>query len=72
MLMLYLSLKELKLIAKNRDIKSYKSMSKDKLLSMLNAPEPVKENKPIKDIIKKINISKILKDIRNFFEPEPI
>ena len=32
--MLNFSLKELKLVAKNRGIKDYKSMSKDKLLSM--------------------------------------
>ena len=35
-----LSLKELNLIAKNRDIKDYKSMSKDKLLSILNVLNP--------------------------------
>ena len=54
--MLNLSLKELKLNAKNRGIKGYRSMSKDKLLSMLNTPEPIKENKSIKDIRKKILI----------------
>ena len=46
--MLNLSLKELKLIAKNRGIKGYKIMSKDKLLSMRNTPEPIKENKDIR------------------------
>ena len=61
--MLNLSLKELKLIAKNRDIKGYKVMSKDKLLSMRNTPEPIKENKPIKDIRKEnFDNDKILGD----------
>ena len=40
--MLNLSLKELKLVAKNRGIKGYKSMSKNKLIRMLNRPEPIK------------------------------
>ena len=35
--MLNLSLNELKLIAKSRGIKGYKSMSEDRLLSSLNA-----------------------------------
>ena len=52
--MLNLSIKELKLIAKNRGIKGYKRMSKNKLLSILKAPKPVKRNKAIKDIRKKI------------------
>ena len=50
--MLNLSLKKLRLVAKNRGIKGHKSMSKDRLLSMLNTPEPVKQNKTIKDIRK--------------------
>ena len=37
-----LSLKELKLVAKNRGIKGYKSMSKNKLIRMLNRTEPIK------------------------------
>ena len=37
--MLNLSPKELKLIAKERGIKGYESMSKDKLLSTLKASE---------------------------------
>ena len=41
--MLNLSLKELKAIAKFRDIKSYKSMSEDRLLSPLKASESLKE-----------------------------
>ena len=40
--MLNLSLKELKLVAKNRGIKGYKSMSKNKLIRMLNRTEPIK------------------------------
>ena len=49
--MLKISLKELKLIAKSRGIKGYKSMSEDRLLSALNALESVKENeKNSKDI----------------------
>ena len=35
---------ELKLIAKSRGIKIRKSMSEDRVLSDLNAPEPVKES----------------------------
>ena len=41
--MLNLSLQKLKLIAKNGGIKGYKSMYKDKLLSKLNASEPIKD-----------------------------
>ena len=39
-----LSINELKLIAKFRGIKCYKSMSEDELLSALNAPESLKES----------------------------
>ena len=42
--MLNLSLNELKLIAKSRSIKGYKSMSEDRLVSALNASELVKES----------------------------
>ena len=41
-------LKELKLIAKNKGIKGYKSISKDKLLSMFNTPELIKKQNPSK------------------------
>ena len=69
--MLNLSLKELKLLAKNRGIKGYNSMCKDKLLSMLNTQRPIKENKTIKDISKeKFNADKIFRDIRTLFEPK--
>ena len=47
--MLNLSVKELKLIAKNRGIEVYKSMSKDELLSILKTPKlPSKPMKKIK------------------------
>ena len=47
--MLNLSLNELKLIAKNRGIKGYKSMFEDRLLSTLNASESVKESETMLD-----------------------
>ena len=43
--MLNLSLKELKPIARNRNIKGYKSMSKERLLSALNESESVESEK---------------------------
>ena len=42
--MLNLSLKVLKLIAKNRSIKGYKRMSKNKLINSLKASKPIKRN----------------------------
>ena len=42
--MLNLSLNELKLIAKSRGIKDYKSMSEERLLSSLTESESVKES----------------------------
>ena len=42
--MINLSLNELELKAKNRGIKGYKSMPKNKLLSILDASGPIKEN----------------------------
>ena len=41
---LNLSLKELEIKAKNRGIKDHKSLSIDKLLSILNKSEQVKKN----------------------------
>ena len=41
--MLNLSLKQLRLVAKNSGIEAYKSMSKNRLLSMLKTPELIKE-----------------------------
>ena len=43
--MLNLSLNKLKLIAKNRDIKDYKRMSKNKSLKILKETKPIKINK---------------------------
>ena len=40
--MLNLSLNELKLVAKSRGLKDYKSMSKERLLSALSESESVK------------------------------
>ena len=76
-----LSLDELKLTLKGRGIKSYKSMSKDGLLSALNVSESVKEsetmldstkiNKTIREIRKENrNEDKILGDLRFLFDPE--
>ena len=42
--MVNLSLNELKIIAKIKGIKKYKSMSKERLLSVLNESESVKES----------------------------
>ena len=42
--MLDLSLDELKLITKSRGIKSYKSMSQERLLSALSKPKLLKNN----------------------------
>ena len=54
---LNLSFKELKLLAKNRGIKGYKSMSEDDLLSTLKASELLKER--IKEIRKKLKELKL-------------
>ena len=58
--MLNLSLDELKLFSKNRVIKDYEKMSKNKLLSILKATKPIKRN----------NIDKILKNTRTLFRLE--
>ena len=42
--MLRLPLNELQLIAKSRYIKGYKNMSEDRLLSVMNASESLKES----------------------------
>ena len=57
--MLNLSLNELKLIAKSRGIKGYKSMSEERLLSSLNESESVKETEKNFDDAR---IEKIKKD----------
>ena len=57
--MIKLSLKELKLIAKFRGIKGYKSMSENELLSALKESESLKESENNFDDTKpKINFSK--------------
>ena len=53
--MINLSLDKFKLIAKSRGIKSYKSMSEDRLLGALKAPESLKENETNFDDIKPKN-----------------
>ena len=56
--MLNLSPEELKAIAKIRDIKGYKGMPKNRLLSALKASESLKENEKSSDDAKpKINFS---------------
>ena len=77
--MLNLSLNELKLIAKSRYVKGYKSMSEDKLMKILSEPES-KTNSPklrIKEIREEFNelqdrFSKLkIKEIRrNIYENE--
>ena len=55
--MLNLSLNELRLTAKSRDIKVHKDMSKDKLLSALSESESVESEKNLDNArIKKIRI----------------
>ena len=57
----------MKLIAKSRGIKGYKSMSEDRLLSSLNESEPVKESK--KDLwwCKNKKIKKDFNELRDGF-----
>ena len=59
--MLSLSLNELKPITKSRGIKGYESISKDRLLSALNASESVKENETMPDPTK---VSKTIREMR--------
>ena len=47
MKMLNLSLKELRLIAKNRNINSYKNMPKDKLLRIINTNNNKRDRKSL-------------------------
>ena len=58
--MVNLSLNELKTIAKVRGIKDYKSMSAERLLSILNESEPVKESEKTFDNARIRKIKKIL------------
>ena len=55
--MLNLSLRELKLIAENRDLKGYENMSEDELLSALKESERNFDKTRIKGIKKKFNYS---------------
>ena len=66
--MLNLSLNELKLIAKSRGIVVYKSISEDKLLSALNAPESVKIIREIRK--ENRDEDKIFRDLRFLLDPE--
>ena len=60
--MLKLSRKELKVIAKIRGIKGYKSMYEDRLLSALKASESLKESEKPKIYFSKARIEKITKE----------
>ena len=56
--MLDLSLDELKLVAENRGVKGYKSMSEEKVLSALSKPKLIKnifDNERLKKIIEDLN-----------------
>ena len=76
--MLDLSLDELKLVAENRGVKGYKSMSEEKVLSALSKPKLIKnifDNERLKKIIEDLNKSRYkfskskIKEIRkNFYE----
>ena len=57
-----LSTKELKVIAKFRGIKGYKSMSEGELLSALTSSKPVKKGKKPKTNFSKARIRKIRKE----------
>ena len=68
--MLNLSLNELKLIAKGRGIKGYKSMSKERLLSALNESKSVKSENDFDDERLKKIIEKFNKSIDKFLKPK--
>ena len=63
--MLNLSLNELKLIAKSRGIKVYKSMSEERLLSSLNESESVKETEKNFDDARIEKIKKDFNELRD-------
>ena len=68
--MLNLSLNELKVIARSRHVKGYKSMSKERLLSALNEWESVESEKNFDDTRKK-KIKKDFNELRDrFFRPK--
>ena len=71
--MLDLLLRELRAIAKIRAIKDYRSMFKDKLVSMLDKSEQAKKTKAIRDMRKEnFDSDKILRDIRTLHESEEV
>ena len=63
--MLNLSLNELKLIAKSRGIKGYKSMPEERLLSSLNESESVKETEKNFDDARIEKIKKDFNELRD-------
>ena len=63
--MLNLSLNELKLIAKSRVIKGYKSMSEERLLSSLNKWESVKESERNFDYARIEKVKKYFNELRD-------
>ena len=63
--MLKLSLNVLKRIAKMRGIKSYKSISEEKLISSINQSEPVIESQKNSDDARIEKIRKRLNKLRN-------
>ena len=63
--MLNLSLIELKLIAKSRVIKGYKSMSEERLLSSLNKWESVKESERNFDYARIEKMKKYFNELRD-------
>ena len=60
-----LSTKELKAVAKIRDIKGYNSTSEDELLSSLTSSKPVKKGKKPKTNFSKARIEKIRKEFND-------
>ena len=66
----YLSLNELKLIAKSRGIKGYKSISEGRLLSALNVSKLVKESQKNFDNIESRRNEDNIINIRNLFKLE--
>ena len=68
--MLNLSLNELKLIAKGRGIKGYKSMSKERLLSALNESKSVKSENDFDDERLKTIREKFNKSRDKFLKPK--
>ena len=67
--MLNVSLKELKLVAKSRGIKGYRSMSKERLLSALSESELV-ESKNSFDDERLEKITKDFNELRDRFSKE--